>query len=69
MKNTDFVTVVYQVSDWDAFKKTWSNICTSLGSDVPVNGASVCGVSKSDEMSRVEYLESLLDEHRIDYDA
>ena len=25
MKNTDFVTVVYQVSDWDAFKKTWIN--------------------------------------------
>ena len=69
MKNTDFVTVVYQVSDLDAFKKTWNNICASLGSGTTVDGASVFGVSKRDEMSRVDYLESLLDKHMIDYDA
>ena len=65
-----FLTVVYEINDADASKAYRDAICDSISdeADIPGCGMSVVGVSTEDEMSRVEYLEWLLEEEGISYD-
>lgn len=59
-----FLTVVFMLGD----DSNHDELFDSLGSGSKVNGSVVTGISRSDEMSRVEYLESVLDDNCIDYD-
>lgn len=61
-----FVTVVFRVEDWDKFQPQWSSVCDSIRDEMVVGGASVVGISRCDEMSRVEMLEDLLVENGIE---
>lgn len=61
-----FVTVVFRVENWGEFQSQWSSACESLGDGSVIGGASVVGVSRYDEMSRVEALEDLLVENGIE---
>jgi hypothetical protein len=55
-----YVTVVYHVQDWEVFKEQWAGICKELGSneELPVK---VTAVSRSNEISRVEKIEDILE--------
>lgn len=66
MKLDKFVTVVFRVDDWEKFQPQWNAACDSMGDERSVNGAVVTGLSRYDEMSRVEQLEDLLRENDID---
>jgi len=65
-----FLTVVYEINDADASKAYRDAICDSISeeADIPGCGMTVVGISTEDEMSRVEYLETLLDGEGISYD-
>lgn len=61
-----FVTVVFRVEDWVKFQSQWSAACDSMRDETIVSGAVVTGLSRYDEMSRVEQLEELLIANGID---
>ncbi|MGL5327553.1 MAG: hypothetical protein ACRC91_23085 [Aeromonas sp.] len=61
-----FVTVVFKVEDWGKFQAQWSSLCDSMRDESEVGGAVVSGISRYDEMSRVEQLEDLLVENGIE---
>lgn len=61
-----FVTVVFRVEDWARFQQQWSAACDSMRDEAVVSGAVVTGLSRYDEMSRVEQLEELLTENGIE---
>lgn len=65
-----FLTVVYEINDADSSKAYRDAICDSISdeADIPGCGMTVVGLSTEDEMSRVEYLEGLLEEEGISYD-
>lgn len=65
-----FLTVVYEITDSDASKAYRDALCDSISeeAEIPGAGMTVVGLSTEDEMSRVEYLEGLLDEEGISYD-
>ena len=70
-KPTDMRTIVIQVHDPAKFTALWATLCEAMCSSEEASqerGWEVTGASRNDEMSRVEYLESVLDEERIDYD-
>lgn len=61
-----FVTVVFRVHDWEKFQPQWSATCDAMRDEKLVDGVVVTGLSRYDEMSRVEQLEDLLRENGID---
>lgn len=65
-----FLTVVYEINDADASKAYRDALFDSISdeADIPGCGIAVVGISTEDEMSRVEYLETILDEEGISYD-
>lgn len=70
MSKERFMTVVYRIEDSEKSKAYRSAIGDALASEGQIadTGLAVTGMSVYDEMSRVEYLEALLDEEGIEYD-
>lgn len=60
------VTVVFDVNNWGVFQSQWGILCDAMRDKKEMNGAVISGVSRFDEMSRVEQLEALLKENGID---
>lgn len=70
MSKERFMTVVYRIEDAEKSKAYRSAIGDAFASEGQIadTGLAVTGMSVYDEMSRVEYLEALLDGEGIDYD-
>jgi hypothetical protein len=68
MSREKFITVVGLITDADAAQPFRDLVCDSMGETKEIPGVRIVGISVYDEMSRVEYLERLLDENNIDYD-
>jgi len=69
MSKERFITVVYKFTDAEKSDPYRTAMCDSLASEeeIPGTGLIVTGLSVEDEMSRVEYLEGLLDGEGIEY--
>lgn len=57
---SNFRTVVFQVTDQDKFKQIWSDFCQQMADDSEVNGCLVTGLSFGDVFEEVEKLEEKL---------
>lgn len=60
-----FMTVVFKVVDKEAFSNVSREILGSMASDDEYHGAKVVGLSRHDEMSRVEQLEQILEDENL----
>lgn len=65
-----FLTVVYEIQGNDESKAYRDALVDSISNEQAIPGTAmvVVGLSTEDEMSRVEYLECLLDGEGISYD-
>lgn len=63
-----WLTVVMRITDSEASKDLRHSLSASFSGEKHLPGLKVTGMSVYDEMSRVEYLEALLDDEGIDYD-
>ena len=63
-----WLTVVMRVTDSETSKELRHRLSASFSGEMDLPGLTVTGMSVYDEMSRVEYLESLLDAQGIEYD-
>lgn len=64
----EFVTVVVRVDDPEAAQPWLHTVGAAFAEKETIAGITVTGMANSDEMTRVEYLEGLLDEENIHYD-
>jgi len=63
-----FVTVVVRIDDPEAAQPWLHTVGAAFAEKKAIDGLTVTGMSNSDEMTRVEYLEGLLDEENIHYE-
>lgn len=63
-----FVTVVVRVDDPEAAQPWLHTVGAAFAEKKAIPGITVIGMANNDEMTRVEYLEGLLDDQGIDYD-
>ena len=60
MKSRNYRTVLIEVTDEDKFKKTWNELCSSLGGTCnrcESKGFTVVGLSYENEFKKLETLE------------
>jgi hypothetical protein len=62
------VTVVVRLDDPEAAQPWLNTVGAAFAGKENIPGITVTGMANSDEMTRVEYLEGLLDEEHIHYD-
>jgi len=59
--DTEFRTVVFQVTDPTKFNQVWSDFCNQMATNSEVNGCHVTGLSYGDVFQEVEKLEEELE--------
>lgn len=63
-----YTTLVVKIVDREAYKAWSTPLMQSMADEQPVNGVVLVGMGIGDEMSRVEYLEGLLEAEGISFD-